>query len=38
MDDDDDKKSQSNNEKATRAYKLYSEGIKRVEVKIESGS
>jgi transcriptional regulator len=36
-DNDDNKKSQSNNEKATQAYKLFSEGKKPVQVAIELG-
>jgi DNA-binding CsgD family transcriptional regulator len=35
--DDDNKKSHSNNEKATQAYKLFSEGKKPVEVAIQLG-
>jgi hypothetical protein len=34
-DDDNNKKSHSNNEKATQAYKLFSEGKKPVQVAIE---
>jgi hypothetical protein len=34
---DDDKKSHFNNEKATQAYKLFSEGKKSVQVAIELG-
>jgi hypothetical protein len=34
-DDDDNKKSHSNNEKATHAYKLFSEGKKPVEVAMD---
>jgi DNA-binding CsgD family transcriptional regulator len=37
MDDDDNKKTHSNNEKATRAYKLFSEGKRTVQVAIELG-
>ena len=37
IDDDDNKKSHSNNEKATQAYKLFSEGKKPVQVAIELG-
>ena len=37
MYDDKDKKSHSNNEKATHAYKLISEGMKLVEVAIQLG-
>jgi DNA-binding CsgD family transcriptional regulator len=37
IDDDDNKKSHSNNEKATQAYKLFSEGKKPVEVAIQLG-
>jgi hypothetical protein len=36
-DDDDNKKSHSNNEKATQAYKLFSEGKKPFELAIELG-
>ena len=36
-DDNNNKKSHSNNEKATRAYKLFSEGNKPVEVAIQLG-
>ena len=35
MDDDDNKKSHSNNEKATEAYRLFSEGKTPLEVAIE---
>jgi tRNA uridine 5-carbamoylmethylation protein Kti12 len=35
IDDDNNKKSYSNNEKATQAYKLFSEGKKPVQVAIE---
>jgi DNA-binding CsgD family transcriptional regulator len=35
IDDDNNKKSHSNNEKATHAYKLFSEGKKPVQVAIE---
>ncbi|HEY6884720.1 MAG TPA: hypothetical protein VI278_11845, partial [Nitrososphaeraceae archaeon] len=37
IDDEDNKKSHSNNEKATQAYKLFSEGKKPVQVAIELG-
>jgi hypothetical protein len=37
MINDDNKKSHSNNEKATQAYKLFSEGKKPVQVAIELG-
>ena len=36
-DDSDNKKSHSNNEKATQAYKLFSEGKKPIQIAIELG-